>query len=285
MSATVLQSDHAGEPDQTLQKVRVQGGISLRVAVRDGRSRAADVSERDGYKLRFPRNDGSHPQAVIINTGGGLVGGDSVAQSVEVAAGAEATVTTQSAERVYRALGSATTAIGVKLDIADGGCINWLPQETIVFDRARLRRDFDVGIAGEGRCVLAETLVFGRMAFGEQVRSGNLRDTWRIRIDGRLVFAENVVLDGDVTDRLSLSAVAGGAHVVGTVVAAGGDVADRLERVRAELSGTRCRVAASAWGALLVVRALGERSRDVRDAFMRALPILTGAALPRVWSS
>jgi urease accessory protein len=278
------QSDGSAASAASLGRVRVAGGISLRVEVSRGRSYAADLLERDGYKVRFPRG-GAHPQAVIINTGGGLAGGDCVHQSVALGQGAEATVTTQSAERVYRALGGSETSLDIRLSLDEGARLNWLPQETILFDEARLRRSIEVDMAASSQILLAETIIFGRTAMGESVRTGLLRDRWRIRRGGKLVFAETVRLDGGIADLLAQTPLAGGAHVVATLVAVRQDAVDLLAAARAALQGAECEAGASAWGPLLVARALGRSSENVRRLLAAAIPVLTDAPLPRVWQT
>jgi urease accessory protein len=267
-----------------LDGVRVAGGVHLRIASRDGRSAVADLGESDGYKVRFPRG-GVCPEAVIINTGGGLAGGDRVRQEIAVGKGARATVTTQAAERVYRALGASETTLGIRLSLEDGARLDWLPQETILFDRARLQRSIAVDMAPSAQCLLVETLIFGRTAMGESVRVGHLRDRWRVRIGGKLVFAENLRLDGAIADTLSAAPIAGGAHVVATLVAVREDAADQLPAVRCALDGTECDAGASAWGNLLVVRALGRSGESVRRMLERVVPVLAGDTLPRVWQT
>jgi urease accessory protein len=278
------QSDGPDALSASLGRVRVAGGVDLRVEARGGRSFAADLLERDGYKIRFPRG-GAHTEAVIINTGGGLAGGDRVRQSVALGEGAEATVTTQSAERVYRALGDSETAVDIRLALGEAARLNWLPQETILFDEARLRRSIEVDMAASSRVLLAETVIFGRTAMGETIRSGLLRDRWRVRCGTRLVFAETVRLEGGIAELLAQTPIAGGAHVVSTLVAVRQDAGDLLAGVRAALQGAECEAGASAWGMLLVLRALGRSSENVRGMLERAIPVLSDAPLPRVWQT
>jgi urease accessory protein len=264
--------------------VRVAGGVKLRLEAKGGRSFAADLMERDGYKVRFPRG-GTHPQAVIINTGGGLAGGDRIQQEIDVGAGAEATVATQASERVYRALGDAVTKVDVRLSLAGDARLAWLPQETILFDRARLKRSIEADMAPSARLVIAESIIFGRTAMGETVTTGVLHDRWRIRRGGKLVFAENVRLEGPIADTLSATATAGGAHIVSTLLAVRQDAGDLLAPVRAALDGADCETGASAWNGLIVIRGLGRSGEGIRRMLERVIPLLSGAPLPRVWQT
>jgi urease accessory protein len=268
----------------SLRRVRVAGGVALRIEAREGRSFVADLSERDGYKVRFPRGS-AHPQAVIINTGGGLAGGDQVRQRIEIAERAEATVATQAAERVYRALEGAAATVDVRLSLAENARLNWLPQETILFDRARLDRAIDVDMAACARLLIAETIVFGRTAMGETVRTGLFRDRWRIRRGGKLIFAETARLDGAIAETLAAAGIAGGSHVVSTILAVRPDAEDLLGPVRAALDGADCETGASAWDGRLIVRSLGRSSEALRRTIERVIPLLSDAPLPRVWQT
>jgi urease accessory protein len=273
-------SDSAGAPRLT----RVAGGVRLRIDAQGGRSVVADLYERDGYKARFPRGT-ARPEAVIINTGGGLAGGDRVGQHVVIGDGAEATVTTQASERVYRALGDSETAVDVRLSLGEGARLDWLPQETILFDAARLRRSIEVDMAASTRLLLVETIIFGRTAMGETVRTGLIRDCWRIRRGGKLVFAETLLLDGAIAEALAATPIASGAHIVSTLLAVRPDAADLLAPVRGALTGVDCEAGASAWNGMLVLRALSRSGESLRRMLARIIPLITGAPLPRVWQT
>ncbi len=284
MSAVDSPFEPASRSRTCIDNVRVAGGISIAFERRAGRSRVVDVRERDGYKVRFPRGT-DDPQAVIINTGGGLAGGDRVHQMCSVAEGARACVTTQASERVYRAVGASLAQVDVALCVGHGARLNWMPQETIFFDQARLTRTISANVAQTAHLVIAETVIFGRTAMGERVREGLLHDTWRIQRGGRLIFVEAVKLDGEIDQLLDRKAVADRAHILATLVCISPDAEDRLERVRLALSAARCRTAASAWDGRLIVRALGSSNQMMRALLERVLPILTDAPVPRVWST
>ena len=132
---------------------------------------------------------------MLINTGGGMAGGDRMSIAVGIAEGARAVLTTQAAEKLYRSDGP-ETEIAVDIALGPGSRLDWLPQEQILFDGARLRRRLDVELAASAALTLVESVVFGRVAMGEVAESGSFRDRWRIRRDGRLVFAEDVRLEG-----------------------------------------------------------------------------------------
>lgn len=245
----------------------------------------ARVHEAGGLRVRFPNViRGFHPdcEAVCINTGGGMVGGDSARYAFTLDPRAAVTITTQSAEKIYRAEGRPTT-IDVTLDVGAGATAEWLPQETILYDGVKLRRCLEASVAQSSVVLLAEVLVFGRLAMGETVRSGSLHDRWRIRRDGRLVFAEDLRVDGAVAEILEHPAVGRGARALATVVLVAPDAEDRLEAVRAALADAPAEAGASAWNGLLAVRALSPSPDRLRATILPLLQALRGRVAPRVW--
>ncbi|NJO23617.1 MAG: urease accessory protein UreD, partial [Sphingomonadales bacterium] len=147
----------------------------------------ATLAEKGGYRLKFPRTHGSHAEAVIINTGGGVVGGDRIKLDFSIEEGADATVTTQAAERIYRSTGL-DSEIDARLRVSNRARLIWAPQETILFSGAKLRRRYEVDVASSARLLFVESMIFGRVASGEEMDRGALHDSWRVRRDGRLVF-------------------------------------------------------------------------------------------------
>ena len=172
--------------------VRAKGEIRASFALTGPRTGLAGLYESGGLRLLCPKVQ-SGCEAVLINTGGGIAGGDIVRLDVAATAGATVTLTTQAAERIYRAQDHAAE-IDVTLSLAPGCSLAWLPQETILFDGAHLRRRFGVNMAGDARLIALETYVFGRIAMGETRPNGRLHDRWRVHRDGKLIFAEDLQL-------------------------------------------------------------------------------------------
>jgi len=265
---------------------RTEGRLEIGFNSRGTLSELSHLYQRGCARARFPTVEQVDiPEAVIINTAGGLTGGDRVAYQIALAEKARLTVSGQAAEKIYRAVGKTEAVIESEIRLQSGAYLEWLPQETILFDRSRLARSIDVDMAGSARLLLVETIIFGRTAMGETVRSGSLRDKWRIRHGGKLVFAENIRLEGNIADTLGGAAIANGAQITSTIISVGTNAGDKLDAVRAALEGATCEVGASAWGPLLVVRALGRSAESVRRMHERVLPILSGEPLPRVWQS
>ena len=187
---------------------RAIGSIALSVAAARGGSARARVHEAGSLRVRFPNGDNATAlDAIMLNTAGGMTGGDRFTVDIKIGGGARMTVTTAAAEKVYRSPGP-DTDIAVTLAVGPGGALTWLPQETILFDRARLHRTIDIELAGSASLLVAEAIVFGRSAMGEVVRDGYLFDRWRVRVDGVLMLAETMRLDGAIARRLANSAVA-----------------------------------------------------------------------------
>lgn len=263
--------------------VRARGGVRVAIGPTPRGSAPMAVAESAGYRVRFP-NAGGACEGVLINTGGGMAGGDAMALAIEVAEGSEALFTTQSAEKVYRSDG-AETEVAIRFTLADRSALDWLPQEQILFDGARFRRRLDVEMAGDAALTLCESVVFGRVAMGEVVQEGAFRDRWRVRRGGRLIFAEDVRLDAPIAATLARSAVAGGARAFATVLHVAHDAAAKRDAVRAALVGAACECGVSAWSGMLVARFLGDDPRALRGDLCRFLETLRGQPMPRSWQS
>ncbi|MGD0104040.1 MAG: urease accessory protein UreD [Rhodopila sp.] len=259
----------------------------LRVAVkRFGTETVLDELRQVGcLKARFPRRIVSGwIDVVMLNTGGGVAGGDRLDVTLAVGVGAQATVAAQAAERFYRALaGDLPSRVRTQLSVAQGASLEWLPQETILFDRFALDRRLEVDLAADdARFLGVETLVFGRAAMGERVREGWLRDLIRVRRGDELLLHDAIRLDGEIDAALKRQAVAGGANVVATMVYVAPDAGVKLDAVRAAVGVAEA--GASAWNGMLIARILGSDSASVRGTVIAALAVLRESRpLPRVW--
>jgi urease accessory protein len=261
---------------------RAVGRVAFAVAAGPGGTRRTRVQELGSLRVRFPNGDREAAlDAVIVNTSGGMAGGDRFDISIKVAAGARLTVTTAAAEKIYRSLGP-DTHISIKLDIGPGGALAWLPQETIMFDQVRLRRAIDVDIAPGGSLLLAEPTVFGRSAMGETVARGRFLDYWRIRAGGALIFAEATRLDGKISQCLMQRATAGGGVALASVIKyPGGD--DDVAAIGTRQDNFAGEVGVSAWNGLAVARMVAPDGAALRRDLATALTALHPGALPRLW--
>src|SRR5471032_2166410 len=173
---------------------RATGHIALSVAAEGGVTRRQRVHEDGSLRVRFPNGAPETLEAVIVNTGGGMTGGDRFAIEIEVGEGASLIAGTAAAEKIYRSNGP-DAEMTVRLDLAAGARLAWLPQETILFDSARLSRRIDIDLAQGASLLMTESVVLGRVAMGEAMKQGFFADRWRVRREGKLVFADTAWLD------------------------------------------------------------------------------------------
>jgi urease accessory protein len=265
--------------DELFAANRAEGRVALEVAAVGGATRRRRVAEQGSLRVRFPHRTGSELEAILVNTAGGMTGGDRFALDLAVDAGAELLFGTTAAEKIYRSLGPATN-IAVRIAVAPGASLRWLPQETILFDRARLDRRIDIELAEGATLVLAEAVVFGRAAMGEVVEDGALTDRWHLRIGGRLVLAESVQLSGAIAQTLARPAAAAGGRAIGTVLLAPGD-AGQVDAVRA--LAFSCEVGASAWNGIAVVRLVASDAVALRRDLAAVLAAVRAGPLPKLW--
>ena len=242
-----------------------------------GRSRLRDLRQAGCLKCLVPRPTGPALQGVMANTSGGLTSGDGLRVEAEAAAGSALTVTTQACERLYRAP-SGPAALDVSLTVGPAAALRWLPQETIAYDGAALRRRIDAQVAGDGVLLICEAVILGRTARGERVGSLDLSERWHVRRDGRLVHVEAQRLGPPAS--LDAPSLLGGARAFATVLHVAPDAARRLPAMRAALEGAHG--AAGAWDGKAVARILAPDGRALRRALIPLLRAL--APLPRVWT-
>jgi len=273
---------HIGQDTAVLQ--RSEGEVRLAFRRQGRKSVLSRLYQKGAAKARLPQSqDPSVPEAVLLNTAGGIAGGDRFTVDVQLAKGAAALITTQAAEKVYRTLGP-RAEIHNRVRIAGRARLEWLPQETIMFDQARLTRWLDIDMSEDAELIAMEAVVFGRTAMGERVQSGNLTDGWRVRRAGRLVFVDALRLNGPINDRLAGQATAGGAVALAMVICATPRAADLLDNARAALASVSHATGASCWNGLVVARLAAPNGLVLRQTLVHLLTALRGGVpLPRVW--
>jgi urease accessory protein len=260
---------------------RAQGAGRVAVTRVAGRTRLQRLYQEGCAKIRLPRDAAAEgAEAVLINTAGGLTGGDRLSWRAEAEAGTRLTLTTQACEKVYRAT-EGEARIDVTLSVGDGARLDWLPQETILFDRGALSRRLEADLAEDARLLAVEAVVLGRTAMGETVTEGLLRDRWRIRRGGRLVFADDLRLDGDVAGLTARPPLLGGARAFASLLLVASDAAERLEPLRAAIGPLG---GASAFDGKLFARIAAPDGFALRQVLLPAIAALRdGEPLPRVW--
>lgn len=260
---------------------RAQGSVSFDVHQVEGVTRRRQLHESGSLRVRFPSPEAEGLSAVFVNTAGGIAGGDRFDIGIAAGEGSRLVVTTAAAEKVYRAQGPAAE-VNIALKAAEGAHLAWLPQETILFDRARVCRRIDIDLAEGASLLLCEIVVFGRTAMGERMQTGEFVDRWRMRRGGRLVFAENIRLDGDIGEKLSRPAVANGGVAVGTALIVPGDEA-LVERIREVSNSFGGEVGISSWNGFAMARFCAQDAARLRADMMAVLGRASGVALPRLW--
>lgn len=241
-----------------------------------------DLAQSGSAKAMLPRMTAGLPEIVFLNTSGGLASGDRLSFGVEVRSGTRALATTQTAERAYRASDDPATA-RVALSVGAGAWLDWLPQETILYDGARLHRDTIVDLAPDAGCLLLEMLVLGRLAMGERVARLRLRDRRVVRRAGRIVHHDALALDDSTLPRLVDPAMLGGARAMATIAVIAPHAPDLLPCARAELDEPGVTAAASAPPGRLVLRLLADDGWPLRRQINRLLGALRPDPLPRIW--
>ena len=260
---------------------RARGTVTFDVQQVEGRTRRRHLHESGSLRVRFPSPEAEGLSAVFVNTAGGIAGGDRFDIDIATGEGSQLAVTTAAAEKVYRAAGPAAE-FNISLKVAAGSHLAWLPQETILFDRARLQRRIDIDLADSASLLLCEIVVFGRAAMGERMLNGEFVDRWRLKRGGRLVFAETVRLDGDIGEKLAKPAIANGGVAVGTALIVPGDQAlvERIGELRESFGGE---VGISCWNGFAMARFCAQDAAKLRADMMAVLGRASGSALPRLW--
>lgn len=258
---------------------RAVGSVAFDTVASGGATRRGNVHEAGSLRVRFPSPEANGLSAVLVNTAGGVAGGDRFDVTINAGAGSALTLTTAAAEKIYRSHGPSAT-IDVSLRVEAGAHLAWLPQETILFDRARLSRRFDIDLDEDASLLLAEMVVFGRAAMDEAMREGDYCDRWRVRRGGKLIFAETQRLAGDIGGRLAQAAIAGDGRAIATVLIVPGNE-ETVDRVRAATFAAEAGI--SAWNGFALARFCAKDAADLRNDVMKVLARIDAKAMPRLW--
>jgi urease accessory protein len=282
-----IERSAAGDETETLYGglARSRGTANFSFKRRGPASVLDSVYQSGCLRIRMPRPENpASPDAIVINTSGGLTGGDKISLAAHWQSGTSAALCSQAAEKIYRSSGG-HAAVSNRLDVQEGASAEWLPQETIIFNQAQLNRKCEVSVAHGGRFLGLESIVFGRAAMGEEVTSGQVRDGWRIFRASRLIYADVFHIDGTISARLDRSAIGACARAFGTILLiAGENLVALVEQLRAAFVAARGRAAATQWNGVLAARFLARDGEILRHDMVLALNILrSGRPLPRPW--
>jgi urease accessory protein len=273
-----------------LRRPQTSGAAALAIGCGPGRSRIVRLYAKDPLRLLFPTPGVDEPlQAVVANVSGGLLGGDRLRLDFDLSSGSTLQVTSQAAEKVYRAP-ERPASVESRITLGAGACLDWMPQETILFDAAGLDRRLVLEMARGARALVGELTVFGRLARGERVRNGRFTDRIEMRRDGKLLWADSLRLEGSgLVQALSHPACFSGNECLVTMLYIADDADSALDRVREAISDGPGEIGASALGPLVLVRALAHDWAELRQAYagwrsrLRADLLGLPARLPSFW--
>ncbi len=264
-------------------KLQRSSGVGRLSVIRlDGETRLKSLYQQGNAKLRIPRCRAANTaEAVMINTAGGMTGGDDLSWEFDAGPGTALSLTTQASEKVYRSLGG-TAVTAVTVNAAEGSRLSWLPQETILFNRCRFQRTITAHLSSGSQALFVEPMVFGRAAMDENVTGGSIRDRWRICLDGTLLHAEDFSIDGNIAGSLKSAAIANGADAFATVLLISPEAEAFVEDARRIVGHTG---GASAWGGKLLIRLISANGYELRKKLSPIIELLDPqTAVPKLWT-
>ena len=263
-----------------LQRARGLLNISTQKAYQTN-TRLKNLRQEGSYRASFPRHSKGNIETVIINTAGGVTSGDKFTATITAHESSQISITTQAAERIYRARDTLVGEIQTSLCLQKNAQLYWLPQETIIFDGARLKRRLDVDLHSSAKFLMVEPLVFGREASGEKLLSGMLDDRVSISSNGQPIYIDRIKLKDNITDQLMRPALANNSHALVSIVLVKPNAKLLLEPVRTLLPQ---KAGASLLNDnILVVRMLAQDSHEMRTATLPILTLLTHNTVPKNW--
>lgn len=273
--------------EQNMQ--RVDGFGQLAVKKSRSQTHIDRLYQQGSAKIRFPNSPGEALEAVLINTAGGLTGGDRIAWQANAAQGCTLALTTQASEKVYKSADGFAVS-DIDLSAGKDASVSWLPQDTILFDKCAIKRSIEVNLDNSAHCLIVEPLTFGRQAMGETVRHCCFQDSWNIKVDGKLVHSEKFRIDGDATSILAGNACAGGARAMATILLVGPAVTNRMQEVRDCFKELDVTAGVSAWElqqtGKLLARIVAKDGYCLRNALAPLIRLLNGnAGLPKIWAT
>lgn len=275
-------SDHDIKMHKSARLQRAIGHLSLSVKAGErGVTRLADLRQQGSFRMIFPTSPVGSIDAVILNTAGGITGGDTFTIHANAGPNTHLNLTTQAAERIYGAAGHDVGTLGTCLKVEAGARINWLPQETILFDGCRLRRELTVDLDRTATFLMVEPLVFGRISSGETLQTGLFQDRIKITQNGNPIYLDGSQLSGSITQNIAHPAIANGANAMANLVFCAPDANRHLANTRALLPTTAGASLISE--TVLVVRILASDSYVMRKTLLPILTLLTDNAVPKNW--
>ena len=259
---------------------RAIGSVRLSTKRLGQRTVLDGLYQQGAAKAVFPRA-GVGMTAVLLNTSGGVTGGDKFDYAAEAGAGTHLTLTTQACERAYRAQSGETGRVTTNLRVRNDATLWWLPQETLLFDGCALDRRLTCDIAETGRALIVEPLCVGRLAMGEAQVNGMMADRITLTRDGAPLVQDAWRLSGDITAQMGHAACGNGAAAMVSLTYVSPDAEARLDPLRALLpaSGGASLLALD----VLVLRLLAASGYALRQTLLPILDHLTAHEMPLCW--
>ena len=265
-----------------LQMQRSYGHAMARFAQRGGRTTLADLAQRGSAKAMLPRVFGPHPEVVFMNTSGGLTGDDRLSFAMLLDDTTQLCATTQTAERAYASLGP-PAHVQVDANLGAGARLDWLPQETILFEDAHLHRKTQIDLAEGASVLLLESLVLGRFAMKERPKAARLTDQRMVRRNGRPFWAETLRIGPDVLEHSDQPALLGGARALAVIAYIDQGAEDVANIIRSLPAPDGAQVAVSGWNGRCLIRISASDAWPMRQMIIRVVTTLRAAPMPRVW--
>ena len=277
-----------GHAQPKMQRTFGHGRLALKAL--DTKTRLDELYQEGAARIRLPDTHGASLEAVLINTAGGLTGGDEVKWDIKAGQNTQGVVTTQACEKIYKSTGDAA-CVTSNIHVKAGARLDWLPQETILFERAHLNRSLTVRLEGDARFMALEAVMLGREAMGETVLHATFKDRWRIYRDEKLIHADDIAIKGDIPDIQAASSTLNAHAAFASFVYCGPEDMDVLRAVLAKhFEGAQnLGIGVSAMDGKITARFLSRDCYELRKTiipFLNKVRVSLGAsaALPKVWN-
>lgn len=263
---------------------RAFGSASVAFKSVDSKTKLDRLYQTGCAKIRLPKSYDQFSEAVLINTSGGITGGDRIEWNITLGENTNGVITTQASERAYKAT-SGVAKVETRIDVAAGSTCHWLPQETILFDQSALSRSLEINLAEDAKLIALEAVMLGRAAMGESLENCLFKDRWRIRKSGKLIFADDIKLDGVIADIERSTALLNSNKCFATLIYVGNDDEEQLNELVRQLreNASSGQMAFSAFGGKMIARFVAQDTYELRKTLIPVLKQLRAADVPKVW--
>jgi urease accessory protein len=235
-------------------------------------------------KVFYPKCYNEFNELVLVNTAGGITGGDLFIYNIDIQK-SKIFVTTQTAERAYKGYEN-SGQIKVNLSIDSDSSLFWIPQELILFDNCNLNRKIDVNLNIDSNFLLSETTIFGRTAMNENLEKGFFFDNWRIHVKDKLIHAEALSLSGDIKNILSGLATAQNNVSICNIFLYGKDfLKNELQLIKTIESFDMNYIAYSSWNDKMLIRIISKDAYYLKNIQKKILLCVSNNTIPKVWNS